>query len=213
MKTLSVILFAASCCAQVAIPPTSPSSVTWSWLNQQGAVLASAPSGMVGISNANTPTQGLNSYMDAAAATAPFTLIAGIIPQFPNSADTRFGVLCRDSTTSRDLAFILGNGSGGFIALSKFTNETSWNGDYAVTSPVSGIGQITMSPLYLKIQDDGANLMFALGHDKNNFSAPYVVPRTDWLTGGCNQLGFFVQTNTASGAVTATVFDWSRSNP
>lgn len=181
-----------------AVAISIPSS-GWSWVNQGSATLTTNVSKDVGSQYLKATVTGGDSYrIRVRSLPAGKTAIVGFRPYLQPVATgaPACGILWRDSNTGKLSTFAaVRRASSPFdigLEVAKFTNETTWAGaNY--NPPPSDAKWIFGGVLWMKMQDDGANRIFSLSVDGENFHAHHTVGRTDHLT--ADQFGFFVNSN------------------
>ncbi len=119
-----------------------------------------------------------------------------MVKSFPKA-----GVLFRESGTQK---FISMHQTNGNLFYTKWTNPTAVLGDYTNFGTTSVVN-------WFQISDDGTNLHFRHGADGVNWVEHFSKGRTDFLAGGPNQTGFFIESlnlGTPNHAVATTLLSW-----
>ena len=151
------------------------------------------------------------------APSTPYTITAQIINNVANNAgnDSRDGIAFRQSGTGKIVLFdlILSNGSQAYINVEKWTTSTSFSANYTAVTNNSwnGLAGLYFPSYYcIRMRDDGTNLSFWYSPDCIYFTQFYTnISRTDWFSGGPDQVGWVVSSNTSSAHPAATLMKWS----
>ena len=194
----------------VDLPPTSD----WSWANQDGAVVDDGTYGFLTLIQSTSKTFDQMQCRVRSAPSTPWTLdVLLTVEHLPRG--TLDGGLClKDSASGRLIKVQFTYVSANYrIYISKMNDETSYNSYYrrwGATVEWSGLRM----PVWFRITDDGTNLNFYDSPDKQAWSLKYgPVSRTNFLTNGPDQIGYFVNaTSPTSGwQGTTTIFSWGTS--
>lgn len=181
-----------------AVDISVPSS-GWTWVNQGGATLTTNASKDVGSLYLKAPVVGGDSLrIRVRSLPAGKTAIVAFRPYVQPVAVgvPSVGVLWRESGSGKLSTFGATRNIGApfdmGIGLPKFTNETTYAGG-SYNPPSTDAKWIYGGVLWVKMQDDGANRIFSLGVDGENWHTHHSVARTDYLT--ADQFGFFANSN------------------
>jgi hypothetical protein len=122
----------------------------------------------------------------------------------PNIAVVTFhfvGICVRESSTGK--ITILGPSYGGsdFLRWSDTATMNSWSNIGTLSWPRQGL-------TFLRVKDDGTNLIFSISNDGINFCAVRTMARTLYMAGGADQVGFFVHCENPTYPVSMSVLSW-----
>ena len=182
-------------------PFTAPVSGDFSWVNQ-GSATVSTTNGGVYLFAPAVSGENLKIRIKSAPST-PYTITAAFIHTRFYGTGNWAGLCFRESSTGLLHTF----GFTGNLSLysSKFPGPTSSPTHY------TNWGITGSTPLFLRIQDDGTNRICSASHDGQNFMTMHTVTRLDYLTGGADQVGFFVNTNNATLGTGMNLLSWKQS--
>ena len=192
-------------------PLTDVTTPSFSWDNQNTSTVTNVGHATV----LTVPTGAGHNWairLISAPAT-PYTITAGFIPTSVaggGSNPVEFGLLMRESSTAKMETCTMTTVAGGFSGfeniVSKFTNETTFSANYQ-TNNVSVYGP----PFWVRMTDTGTNIVCAYSSDGVNFVNAQSQSRTDFMSGGPNQVGFGAD-NVGSGASAyMTLISWKQS--
>lgn len=178
--------------------PTVPS---WAWVNQGGSTIADAN----GISFLDIPnaTTNIRSRVISAPAT-PYTITALLRARYVGALSTQYGGLVfRESSTGKlYIWYVAGNGA---LQAVKFTNDTTFSAVGAVNVAIAGAAG---NFHWLRIADNGTNLLFSVSVDGLNFVEYGTEGRTVFMAGGPNQVGFFANGDSPGASMSLSVLSW-----
>lgn len=186
-------------------PFTKPVSGDFTWVNQGSASVVTTNGGvtLLGTSDASNSIR----IRKKSAPSTPYTITAVILPSIPPANYASCGLLFRQSSDGKLCIFSLaaGGASGGVagslgISSTKFTNETTYSAHYVNPGLSAGV-----SPLHLRIADNGTNRICSLSGDGINWATVHSVGRTDFLT--ADEVGFFCDSNNG-GTPAMTLLSW-----
>jgi hypothetical protein len=199
-------------------PLTAPISGDFAWTGQGGATLDTS-GGMCYLSAPPAAGSNLRIRHKTAPAT-PYSVTIGFIPMAPviQNIFPGMGLCFRQSSTGKlvTLGYTFENDPDTRIitrwGMQKWTDETTFSANYGSINwgdiPPWNTGPI----LWIKGIDDGTDLKFQVSNDGVHFSQIHSVSRTDFLlTTGPDQVGFWVNTNTASTDVGMLLLSWKES--
>lgn len=186
-----------------AFPVTPPVDASFAWVNQDIAVdTATGP--FTTLSSAVKSAISLNCRVIAAPAT-PYKISAGFMLNSNGEANQSVGILFRESSTGKMHAiYLVGLGSNAAMQLDsvKFTNPTTVSATYLqITYHVRDVN-------FLRIEDNGTNRICSYSGDGINWTIFHTVSRIDFLTGGADQVGFFIRVSNATYPMSATFVHW-----
>lgn len=174
-----------------------PTAFTWTWLNQNSGVIVSGNK----VENIQLPSSATSVSMSArkcgtAINPAGYTITAAFTFQ------TQVG------NGNQAVGIWIGTTADGHLCTFKMTSEGIYNRDYwsDVNTPGQGPGQtnvwssskIVQASMWMRIQDNGTNLIWSISTDGFNFFQIFSESRTTYLTTGANEMGFFCCTNGVS---------------
>jgi hypothetical protein len=180
-------------------PPPSPGSLddefdagslagSWSWVNQGSASVSFAKSYL----NLKTTSDSSNNYLRILVKTAPstpWTVTTKMWINTPSSNALMFGLAVRESSTGKLVVFYVRPYSSNGLAVTTFSDPNTAASDLSIGGPyVFGV----TAPVYLRITDNGTNLLFSWAINGVTFTQFYSVSRTGYLASGPNQVGLFV---------------------
>jgi hypothetical protein len=203
--TITEIITAASLIQAVqdrtAIAPfTPPIDANFSWINQGTATTASTvnPNGVYFLAPAISGGSNMIVRYVAAPAT-PYHVQTYIQPTFLQN-DYAWGLVFVESGSGKMVSHFMQQSDSpahAKAAVVKHPSATT-GGSYYTGFPLIGL----MFPNWFRVGDDGTNLTFDFSPDGNNWWNMFTVSRTDYLTTGPNQVGFFLY---PSNAVSTTI--------
>lgn len=186
---------------------TSPSSLSWSWVNQGSATISTVGNGFLGLNGPGQGSLSLRCRVKSLAASSNYTLTACLFfsGQLSQSLDN-FGILLRDSATGKmvTLTFQYSGTAGETLALGgfAFTNATTFSTTYFQQNVWPS------SPVWLRFVDDGANRKYQYSTDGISFSTMFSHGRTTFITP--DQAGFYVDPENASSVdANLTLVSWT----
>ena len=153
----------------------------WSWVNQGSAALTT--SGGVGTFSMPSAvgTNHRGKYVSAPGTPYTVTIKASY---FMRTADfSTCGIALRESGTSKVIIFGLANNSGVKLNAGKFTNDTTFSSDN-LSAAVAVTGD-----LFLRVADNGTNVIFSYSLDGVNFNTHLSETRGTFFTTAPNQYG------------------------
>lgn len=187
------------------LSPTPASSWTGlnNWFNQASTVLTESPVG----TSLGAPSSGANQnisgrFMPSPA--PPYSITALVAATVNSSAKASAGIGWYDGTGKLHvLSYLLDNGNSPYLEVQKWTNSSTLGGaDFSSTK--NGFSQ----PIWLRLNDDGANISFAFSQDGLTFSQLYSTAKSSgWLgVSGYSNVIFFVNPN--GGPTIGTLMSW-----
>ena len=172
----------------------APVNADFSWVNQGSATIRDDTSSVVLVgAAAGNVSAAVQARVKAAPAT-PYVITVYVTPLMTLKAYQQYGLLFRESASGALHALaVIGFGTNpyGVLAInsSKLTSPTAGAGDYLSVQPLA-MG----APRWLRIADDGTDRVLSVSADGVDWLVVHTVGRTDFLTTGANQVGFFVST-------------------
>jgi len=170
----------------------------FTWVNQGGAAVTQA----AGIVYFEVPSQTTDIRMRVITAPAtPYSFTIKLRTRARADSAQYAGVVLRESGTGKLMIFY-GLGSSQEVQAVKFNSPTSFN---SVLASVVMKG-VPFVEHWLRVTDDGADIIFAASVDGENFFDYATEARTTFLTGGADQVGFFANVDGSNGEMAASIF-------
>lgn len=156
-----------------------------------------------------TVTSGSNYYLYgeylSLSPTSNYTFTAQIDALISTGNICTYGIFLRESGSGKIImlgpTFI--NGTGWFVEVAKYTNETTYSSRYGTYIPTTAVtfNNVTLTPFpkWLRIRDDGTYRYFEMsfnGLDWFSATSTTSISRTDHIT--ANQCGWFIQNSVSS---------------
>lgn len=182
--------------------PTSSGTGLTTWGNQNSATIADTTAGVL-LTAANASANDSWSIRYKTAPSTPYSITA-LISFLPwtvsSSGDYNVGIGFYDGTKTVVLRNLLHNNGAAFPLVSEYSGLTTWN------SNVWSGSTLSQTMLWMKIKDDGTNLLFYLSADGYNFTQVYSQGRTSYLTGPTD---IFFGAAANGGTLPATLMSWT----
>lgn len=189
----------------------------FSWVNQGSATAVEFTGPYTSTDNAiffRYPSDGTTNFhlLVKSAPAVPYTITACLLTASPGLTNFFGGILFRESSTGRLHVLAQNTGSSALQQLvsAKWTSPTVFSANYSARGWHQG------NLLWLRIVDDGANRQTWWSTDGTNFIKfdLTTVGRTDFLTGGADQVGFGGYASASSaGDGGFTVLSWDEATP
>lgn len=189
-------------------PLTPPVDGDFSWDNQGGGSVDTTRGGIY--LNAPAGTGGLRVRYKTAPAT-PYVITGAFIPGMASDAATfpGLGLLFRKNSDGKIITFSYTLATDIFARPQKWNTSTSFNAGYAVTH--ENLSNFKFGPLvWFRIEDNGTNLLFSFSSDGRNWYQNLSVSRTDFMSGGPDQVGFWANA-VSSYATSIWLLHWAES--
>jgi len=121
-----------------------------------------------------------------------------------------YGLVFRESGTGKLVTLHLESNSyasagNGYFRAIKMSSPTTTVASYLDTLLIP----LSSAPIYFRIADDGTNQISSISTDGQNWLQLHSVSRTDYLTGGANQVGVYFNTGN-NWAVNAHLISWAQ---
>jgi hypothetical protein len=180
----------------------------FAWINQGGASVDMSEGGILLLAPAGTG--GLRIRKKTAPAT-PYTITVAFIPHMSGdpAAFPGMGPLFRKSGTGELVTFSYTQATTVFARPQKWNSPTSFNNGYVATWDAIN-NFLTGDLVWMQISDNGTNLIFRVSNDGKNWYQTFSVSRTDFLSGGPDEVGFWGNA-TASYDTALWLLHWSES--
>jgi len=179
------------------VPPVL-ANLTWVFQGTATAVTNSGPALFV---SDHTGT-GNNTYecLTQAAPATPYSAIMGFIPWFGiGITGSNNGLILRESSTGKFVVCEVSINSANLVHAVVYFSAPSNDSAYPLISANGGTTGGAM--IWLKVTDDGTNLVFSSSPDGQSWTQVWSASRTAWLATGPNQVGFGIQPPHPSGAL------------
>lgn len=187
------------------LSPTPASSWTGlnNWFNQASTLLTESPVG----TSISAPSSGANQNVSGRfmpAPTPPYSITALVAATANTSAKASAGIGWYDGTGKLHVvSYLWDNGNSPYLEVQRWNGSSTLDGaDYS--SFRDGFNQ----PIWLQLNDDGANVSFAFSQDGLTFNRLYTTSKSSgWLgaTGYSNVI-FFLNPN--GGPTIGTLMSW-----
>lgn len=183
-------------------PCTDPTLQTWAWRNQGGATVTNYTAS---IHLEGTAVSGVNlRCRETSCPATPWTATAILIPRLFAVNFHSCGIYVRDSVGGKMVTILLGQTSGiPQIQCANFDNETTFNAQAVTPQNVNHL-----SPLILRITDDGTNLKYFWSTNGLDFIQFFSGVRHVFLAAGPDKVGFFVDVENTTLAAAASLISW-----
>ena len=182
---------------------TNPTATTFAWRNQGGASI-NAGSASIWLSIPAAAGDNLRGR-EVAAGAAPFSITAGLVPLVHNQDVNQDGIYVTDGTKLITISLSdVAHGGTNTLVVNKWTNVTTYNS----TPAAPGIGVSLLSPIFLKIRDDGTNISFYWSPDGTNFIQLYSEARLTFLA-SIADMGFYGSSANATWPTGVLLVSWA----
>ncbi len=181
--------------------PTVPA---FAWQNQGAATVVDGSR----LSYLSMPSTAINvrSRLLSAPAT-PYTITALLHSEFSVATTQQFaGLVFRESSTGK--LWTAGFYGNGLVQATRYTNDTTFSATVAgFFTALNMAGHWN----WLRITDDGVNLIFAMSQNGVNYKQVSSEGRTVFMAGGPNQVGLCANVDAAAGAFQTSFVSWIQS--
>lgn len=167
-----------------------PDVSAYSWVNQGGAT-ESTLGGMVTLKA--PAASGNNVRARVRTYSSPYSLVALLTNDYREDNVPNGGLTFYDGTKFSAISLTRFSGRN-HIFTYKYDNVTTFNAVYDDLIYDHG----PTYPQWLKVRDDGTNLIFSYGIDGKNFTAIRTVSRTDFFPSGPTHIGYYLNANNGS---------------
>ena len=134
--------------------------------------------------------------------TAPYTVIAALLPLRTGQAGNRLGLWLRESSSGK---LVIVNWSvAGALNVEAFNSVTSFNSSY---SSAALAGANVPALLWIRIVDDNTNRKFSMSLDGQTWVQTLAQARTTFCTP--DQIGFFANNNDGTYGAALTLVSWA----
>jgi hypothetical protein len=189
--------------------PTSASTGLGTWLNQGSATISD---GTTGMALSQTTTNDSAARYGAVPGT-PYTITALISLLAADAGGTNnpsVGIGWTDATKLHVMYIVIAGGTAGpFITVTRMTNSTTFSAnDYAQARFYHS------HLMWMKLNDDGTNVSFAISNDGANYLTVYTVAKASGFLGGSGYTNLCLSVRGASGGAgntIGTIMSWTQS--
>jgi hypothetical protein len=185
-------------------PFTAPDNSQFTWINQtSGSVSGSVSTTNGGIFLRAPAVGGENWRLRAKAVpgSTPYQVTAAFVYYAPNTAFPAAGIWIGDSgTTPKFYAFVRTMGA---IKLYRYTSPTAFS-----ATDLTHDDQLQGAVTFLRIANDGTNLVFSVSADGQNFEPVSSISKTAFLTAP-SQWGICTNAGQATNAANLTLLSWA----
>ena len=183
------------------INPPDPASFTW--INQGSATAALDSTGGCYFFAPGVTSNNLRILKETAPST-PYSRIVG----FATALQRDFmavGIIFRESSTGKVVFFAADGGAANVARLSynQWTNATAYS-----STPLATNSQPWCVLVWLKVTDDGTDLVWYTSPDGINWIQAHTVSRTIWMSGGPDEVGFAIQMGNGNNPGAAKFIHW-----
>lgn len=192
-------------------PLTPIIDADFAWVNQAGATTTSTKDALILRQTTLPGVVSLNARVKTAPAT-PYTITACVIPLLVGIAGKtwEYGLVFRQSSDGKLATVSTGSNNllvDPVITTRDYTNPT------AISATTGQFGWQPTGPVWLRIQDDGANRISSFSPDGLTWNVILTVARTNFLT--ANQVGFFLMTTSGTPGTepVGTFLSWVETTP
>lgn len=180
---------------------TDPTLPAWTWQNQGGAAVIQV-SGEVFMTVPSSGTSVRSRLINAVG--TPWTVTALLRSRFSAVSTTQYaGIVLRESSTSK--LYIYYVSASALLQAVKFTNDTTFSASGAVNLQQPGLAG---NWHWLRVSDDGVNLLFSISIDGVNFAQVGSEGRTVFMAAGPNQYGLFGNCDSSAGNFEISFASW-----
>jgi hypothetical protein len=222
---LGYAIFGGVSCTATEVFGTSPLAVTpissiasYTWTNQ-GSSTSTLANAVLFLSTPSASAGGVRVFTKAIptvpyVATIEFTW-ASISGSTSSTIEPACGMVFRESSTGKlhtcGISFLpaSANGAGSAVQSRKWTSATVFSSDYINRPSQFGYGSAYR---WMRISDDNTNRKFDISADGLNWLNVHSVARLDFLTGGANQIGFFMRSDSdTTGTLSMSIASYKES--
>jgi len=167
----------------------------WTWVNQNSAT-ATLTNGMVSISGAPGSEQQQCLFQSAPGST-PYTYTTVGYNNVTIGGSSVINLAFRESATGKIVSIgsqIQNSSNSNKLLVGKWTNATTNS-----TFPVSGSTSSTTNPLYLRVQNTGANTVYSWSPDGVIYQTALSEAINAFFTSGPNQVGICLEAGSGTG--------------
>jgi len=187
-------------------PLTKPPLVaTWTWVNQ-GTATAVDEADSIYFATQTASGNNARALVRAAPAT-PYVVTACFYPLLTLVNSNSVGLCFRESSTGKLVSWVwTTNGAGTpspILLAGKYASPTVYSANYQTYAP-----GIWGAPIWLRIADNGTNRLMGWSTDGRHWIDYHTIGRTDFLTGGADQVGLFAEAVNLSYSPAMNLVSW-----
>ena len=183
---------------------TYPVTASFAWGNQ-GAAAIDTTFGFTRLTCPSTTTN-IRRRSKTPPAT-PYIVTAQMQIKDSGSSSRYGGLYFRETATSKLHLWQFMTATNAF-SLVNFSDDTTFSSNPAnFTLEGSLLG--SLMPFWIRIRDNGTNLLFTGSRDGLYYFPEQSIGRTSFMAGGPNEIGFFGNVDGAAGILEMDIFDWA----
>lgn len=178
-----------------------PDLQSWAWQNQGTSTIVDAN----GVSYLTVPSAStsIRSRLLSAPGT-PYIITSLLRSDYTVTGTTQnSGLVFRESGTGKLITY--GLYPDGIIRATKYTNDTTFSATLGATLTTINLAGHWH---WLRIKDDGTNLLFFVSRDGVNFVQVTSEGRTVFMAGGPNQIGLYANVDSAAAGFSTSFASW-----
>jgi len=183
-------------------PLTLPVDGDFAWVNQGTGSVTTTQGGIHLLAPAASGTN-IRARVKSAPAT-PYVITACFLPLLTAINFASCGLLFRQSSDGKIAVLGLAHSTDWEFSFNKYSSATAFASQYGIASM-----KHYLSPIFLRIADNGTNRILSFGTDGQNFTQLHSVGRTDYLT--ADQVGFYANSENTTYPAAATLLSWKQS--
>jgi len=176
---------------------TKPVLSEFAWVNQSTATATEAGGGIYLLAPAVSGDQ-LRVLKKAAPGT-PYVVTACFLHHNHQVNYNQCGLVFRQSSDGKIVSYAI-HGEGASWKVTKWNSHSSYSGVYLTQAALA------ISPIWLRIADDGTNRICSWWRNGQNFHQFDSVGRSDFLT--ADEIGFYAQSNNSTYPAGITLLSW-----
>lgn len=198
-RVAGAVAWAASGGGGATVPTKASTGFTTSW-NLRGSCTATDTVAGVTLAETNAAGGDFNEGQYKSYPGAPFTIIGKISIPFSASTGSTVGFFIANSTSGPLLMFGFRFNSGWFPVVMQWSGTGGFGGYSAAAGP-----QILFRDIWVKLQDDGTNIIFSIGSDAAAFYPFFSSTKAaSWIgASDFNQIGLMLNASGSSGSLIA----------
>jgi hypothetical protein len=185
---------------------TYPVTADFAWGNQGAASIDTT----FGFTRLTSPSTSTNIRRRGKSAPGTPYIVDAVIQYKDSGSASRYGGLFfRESSTSKLHLFQFMSTTNQFQIVN-FTNDTTFSSNPA-NATLEGSLLGSLAPFYIRIRDNGTNLLFTASRDGLYYFTELSVGRTSFMAGAPNEIGFFGNVDSSAGVFEEDIFHWAES--
>lgn len=190
------------------INPVSNGAVGFNWIFDGGVFLQAPP--LTGASEAIRARYRETTWDTPI--TTPYQVTAALMPLLDDTNNTSCGIVFGEVATGKLIFFRLIYDGASLtktdllLSLDKYTTFSSFSANYKQKSAST----LSKGLSWLRMRDDGTNLIWSFSTDGKNFLEFYSATRGDFFTTAPDQIGYAVNTNNTTGSAGMFLASWKK---